>query len=240
MVKPTPTPVPAGGYETPSAGINWKLFLLVIGIAGIALAAFALLPSGEGDGVKSGDVADTGIGDIKSNQPAIVTKKNNSKVSVQHITVNAKKERTGKLLQGRTGVLYLYESSILKTSTLSKPYIIGMVIINKDKCMSLEFEGRKFSNITTTFNEYGGIDITGYVEVTSKYPTAVDWSFLLLSGDREIIGASMMHSVDPFGEEDGEFNVSVYISNVNYDINDVKFVAITIRRVDERLEEGYN
>jgi len=77
MVKPTPTPVPAGGYETPSAGINWKLFLLVVGIAGIALAVFALLPSGEKNSVSAdidGAGADVGQSGGADNLSPVTTK----------------------------------------------------------------------------------------------------------------------------------------------------------------------
>ena len=231
-----PTPTPVGGHETPSAGIDWKLFLLIAGIIGaVFFAGMAMQSDGDSAPADADSPDAIGQGSGQDRLVAVETESdgNKNEVSVQHIM-----EPTNPL-QVRTGVLYTYESSILKTPTLSKPYIIGVMVIDKDKCTSLEFEGRKFSDVTMTLNEYGGIDITGYVEVTSKYSTSVDWGFTLLSKDREVIGSSMMHSINPFGEEDGEFNISIYITNVDYNIDDVKFVAIALRRTDERLEEEY-
>lgn len=94
-MKGRPTPVPAGGYETPSAGINWKLFLLVAGIIGIAFFAGMAMQS---DG-------DSAPADVNSPSAYIGQdiKPNNPPVAVETETLDAKPTASGLKLLRKEG-----------------------------------------------------------------------------------------------------------------------------------------
>ncbi len=119
--KPIPTPV--GRDETPSAGINWKLFLLAAGIIGIVFVGILAMQS-DGDSVESGDVVDTGIADVGQSQVVNATTESNPILAEEMATMEVLSEsgsETGLKLLKRIGPIEF------------PPYTEGMPVVQTEE-----------------------------------------------------------------------------------------------------------
>ena len=221
---PMPMPTPAGGYETPSAGVNWKLFLLVAGIIGIVLAAFALFPSGEKDGVSAdidGTGADVGQSGGPDNLPGAVEDETRTaeKTSIPEIHFDLTDEEQTSHFNGdfKENTLYFFEDE----NGISA---IG-VILDKNKLSGLEFDFEEMhASFSMELKEYKVI-ITSAVKLKENARTkpVLMWQCCLLDKEKnKVIGTS--RELDRGGNAIVQFTTDQWQRG--------KFIYIDSRRVN--------
>lgn len=177
--------------ENPSARINWKLFLLVVGIIGIAFFAGMMIQS-DGDSANSADVnSPDAIGQgIRPDSQSVAVETETRRTGKTSVPVEYYTDRSIEIKDFKINVLYLCEFA--PTST-------GFIILNKNRLSGLEFdfEGTHFSKFNTEFRE-DKVIVTADSKKYEDVPIA--WQFYLLDSNKEIIREGSPNS--PYSESE--------------------------------------
>ena len=225
-MKGNPTPVPAGRHETPSAGINWKLFLLVAGIIGIAFFA-GMMMQGDGDSISSTVDADSPNIDIGPDSLPVVVEtetKTTGKTSVpvKHLT----DEEVGRITEFKDmkrNVLNLYEFRDDSGPNYRVP--VGAIILDKNRLSGLEFdfEGTHFSNFNTEFGEHQ-VTVTADLKESEHRGAVLMWQFELMNSN-ERVGSGAIYN------ERNKHNIDVRFIRDEWEKGE--FIYIGLRRLNQ-------
>lgn len=171
---------PARDDENPSTGINWKLFLLVAGIAGIAIAAFTLLPSGEGDGA-SADIDSSGV-DVgqssgQNNQLAVETETQDTEEMAAEAT-ELKGIEVIEIDDGGIGVSSLSQVNAKYSYKCDSRITFEEILVKRDDVEKITLNTHTANIINVSWEKQGEgrdkgkIRMVGYLKANTRYGSA--------------------------------------------------------------------